>query len=238
VTTRDGGSTATLRGLGVSPDRLHTLTDVSFATATPPLHATERLDSPLIGLNFRAFSAKHFANDRTEKYDLAVQALCVWLERELNARLVFFSFCDVGAQRDTVAFERLARASHLQRMSLERYSNLGAAAARIGECDAFVATRFHSLLTAIRMRVPVLCLSYEQKGRQFMADWGLDKYAVDADSLDEGLLVDAFRQLWESRNHLRNHLDHVNVQCEQLAGRHFTLLRELLRPGRQSSTVR
>jgi polysaccharide pyruvyl transferase WcaK-like protein len=236
VTTRDAGSTATLRALGVSPDQLHTLTDVSFAAATPALQATERVDGPVIGLNFRAFSAKHFAHDRTEKYDRAVQGLCMWLERELNARLVFFSFCDVGAQRDTVAFERLVRASQLERMSLERYSNLGAVAARIGECDAFVGTRFHSLLTAVRMRVPVLCLSYERKGRQFMSDWGLGDYALDADTLDERHLVDAFRRLWESRTHLRNQLAHVNVQCEHLAGRHFTLLRELLMPGRESST--
>jgi len=53
----------------------------------------------------------------------------------------------------------------------------------IGSCDVFIASRFHSMISALCTRTPVVVTSWGHKYAEVMREFGLERYVVPAEEL-------------------------------------------------------
>ena len=91
----------------------------------------------------------------------------------------------------------------------------------IGECDVFVASRFHAMVSALAMKVPVLVIGWSHKYQEVLAMFGLEKWAFGQDKLTSTYLkrrfADLLRQSGGVREQLESRLVEVKRKSEQQA---------------------
>lgn len=79
--------------------------------------------------------------------------------------------------------------------------------AMIGEVDLLVSSRFHSIVAAMSLRVPVVSIAWSHKYRELMESVGLGGYVVEQEDLADSSLVDLCDQAWAEREHLAASLE-------------------------------
>ncbi|WP_341953817.1 polysaccharide pyruvyl transferase family protein [Salinibacterium sp. TMP30] len=83
----------------------------------------------------------------------------------------------------------------------------------IGECDLFVASRFHAMVSALAMAVPTLVIGWSHKYQEVLEMFEAEEWAMPHSEAELGALVARFEQLAEARTEvaasLRQHLPAV-----------------------------
>ena len=74
----------------------------------------------------------------------------------------------------------------------------------ISQMDIFIGNRYHSVIFALKARVPVICLAYEHKVIGLMDTVKLNRYVVKIDDLTYESLIDKINQVWRERKLIRN----------------------------------
>ena len=69
----------------------------------------------------------------------------------------------------------------------------------IGLSDFLVASRYHSLIAALSMRVPVAVIGWSHKYNEVMREVGLEQWVVDAVSSPEGTTNQTIIEAWHQR---------------------------------------
>jgi|CXWL01.1.fsa_nt_gi polysaccharide pyruvyl transferase WcaK-like protein len=69
----------------------------------------------------------------------------------------------------------------------------------LSSCQILVGMRFHSLLLALHLGIPIIALAYQQKVANLMADRGLSSQCIPIHNLDEQKLQELFLKLGEVR---------------------------------------
>ncbi len=70
----------------------------------------------------------------------------------------------------------------------------------ISECDVFIASRFHSMISAICTHVPVLVTSWSHKYLEVMAEFGLDNYVAESRDITEESLTEMLTSIIDNRS--------------------------------------
>ncbi len=217
ISVRDTSSLEELGKLNVHRPFMATYPDLSFIFRHYRANSRNFSQIKRIGLNFRKFKAKHFPERAILLYEKAI----IDLLRSMpdNVELVFYSFCNEPHQNDLEMFEFIQEKFAEHHATVEKfcYRNLVELRDGIASCDAFIGTRYHSVLLAVQACVPTIGLSYERKIINFMADIGVDAYALDIASMNRDDLLHTWEKLLEARHQYEEHLqgivEHLGIEA-------------------------
>ncbi len=247
VYVRDRESLEWLEGLpSFSPDKVALASDIAFTFEGASPETGRRLlgdigvrpdGSPLIGIvpNMRVYEraagtgpdnlyvralvdvARHFANEvgcqvAVMPHEIKSRPHAVPDDRYL-CRLIVDGACDAGTVCAAVG-----------QYSSEELK------AMIGEVDLLVSSRFHSIVAAMSLRVPVVSVSWSHKYRQLMRSVDLGDYVLEHEDLGDISLVDLCDHAWESRARMVEALEegvpHHEVSARQVLDETVALIRE------------
>jgi len=71
--------------------------------------------------------------------------------------------------------------------------------AMIGQTSLLISSRFHSIVAAMSLRVPVVSIAWSHKYRELMDSVGLGEYVVDHDESGDASIVDLCDRAWQER---------------------------------------
>lgn len=73
----------------------------------------------------------------------------------------------------------------------------------IGKCDVFVASRFHAMISALAMEVPVLVIGWSHKYKEVLEMFGLEKWAFGQEKLSSEYLMKKFSELEKEKSNIK-----------------------------------
>jgi colanic acid/amylovoran biosynthesis protein len=86
----------------------------------------------------------------------------------------------------------------------------------IGECDYFVASRFHAMVSSLAMSVPTIVVGWSHKYREVLEMFELEGWAMEQKDFSGDTLGEKFKQLIKEeesvRKKLKQHLSGVKVK--------------------------
>jgi polysaccharide pyruvyl transferase WcaK-like protein len=108
----------------------------------------------------------------------------------------------------------------------------------IGETDAFLACRFHAMVGALSMGVPVAVVGWSHKYREVQAQFGLD-YCLDHRTATVESVCHVFQEVILQRESIERRIQAALPGVRSSSVRNFVVLEEflrgpLLRPGEAS----
>jgi polysaccharide pyruvyl transferase WcaK-like protein len=234
VSVRDADSLRALGAAGIGA-RFAVVPDMAFALP-------DRLKSgavgragtgaaKVVGLNVMAHQdPRYFPSADRARYDSYLQkmaALSEWLLVEGYAVRLFSSQTTadllVAADLRRLLDERgRCDLGGLEDLS-DRIRTVPDLLSTIGGCDVVVAARFHAVLLALELEVPVLGLAYHAKTSELLAAAGRPTWFLDIDHASEAELETAFRAVsgpvngsGESRSRLDEHRAAVERQFDAI----------------------
>ncbi|HEY3941624.1 MAG TPA: polysaccharide pyruvyl transferase family protein [Acidimicrobiales bacterium] len=203
---RDEQSRTAMRDRGLDTSLDHVFPDLVFGL---PLPAGIPTDSGTVGVGVMAYHGGN--DDRRQGHDIhvryvrAMESFVGWLvDRGYRVRL-FWGDRDDGA----VAAKILARV-YEERPQLgpatvvaEPFSSLRALIDEIAPMGAFVGTRYHNVLSALRLCIPTISVGYSGKFDALMSDMGVSEFCLSARSVDVNQLEERFGELERRAPELR-----------------------------------
>ena len=224
---RDAGSRDAMRemGLGVSGDRVYP--DLAFSLPLP------RGGSPAagsVGVGIMDYSGNNDDRPHSEaiqaRYTAAMTRLVLWLVD--NDRPVLLL---TGDTRDEKVIAGVLADLRSQRPALDRSAVTAAVPASLGELmqqlegvETVVATRFHSVLCALKLGKPTLAVGYAAKFDALMAETGFAEFSLRAKSIDVDVLIDRFNELEGKSGHYADRSAERNAANERLLNEQFVEL--------------
>jgi polysaccharide pyruvyl transferase WcaK-like protein len=196
---RDEYSRDAVRAMGVDTSRDEVYPDLAFALQAPPgpPHSVNRT----IGLGVMAYRGSNADRDRSEEiyagYVGKIVEFTRWLVDEgYRVRLV------TGDPSDEEVVAALVEDLHRTRPQLAGERLLRQPAGSFGELteqlagvDLVVASRYHNVLSALKLAKPTISISYAVKNDVLMGQLGLADFCQPIQSLDVERLTRQFRAL-------------------------------------------
>jgi polysaccharide pyruvyl transferase WcaK-like protein len=204
---RDLSSKTYLAGLGLDTSRDPVVADVAFGLESPRRSSTPRSDVT-VGLGIMDYhgwypwSQTAAATKAAYLQDLALLGIHL-LEKGYRVRLL------MGQESDREAIDSVTEkiAAHFDGIRPERLvfdwaSSLHDVMRQMTDTDLVVATRFHNIVCAMNVGLPVISLSYAPKNDALLNDAGLGAFSQHCEKFDvEAILEQIERQIRE-RDHL------------------------------------
>lgn len=199
---RDGISRDFVSSLGVDTGCDQVFPDLAFGLpVAPPLKrdATAPLTVGLGVMNYRGRTG-----EGTQIYDGYIAKLARFAEYALGrgfaVRLMLGQDNDHVAVVDLTARLRLSLSeAQLARVLYEPSSSLHDVMAQMQATDVIVATRFHNVVCALRVGMPLISLGYLEKHDVLAADVGLADYCTDVEQFEVEWLISRLERLLEER---------------------------------------
>ncbi|MEV8266686.1 polysaccharide pyruvyl transferase family protein [Microbacterium sp. NPDC076911] len=101
----------------------------------------------------------------------------------------------------------------------------------IGECDLFVASRFHAMVSSLAMAVPTLVIGWSHKYKEVLEMFDLEEWAFGHDQLNPDYLAERFAQLDASRIEVQAKLDTHLPAVKARSLSQADLIAEIVRDG-------
>jgi polysaccharide pyruvyl transferase WcaK-like protein len=114
---------------------------------------------------------------------------------------------------------------YIDKLSYKRIKDLKE---KISSCDAFIGTRFHSVIFAVQACVPTLAFSWDWKARNFFDEAGLGDYVLDVKDLAFAKLLKAWGNLKRTYTPYCEKLADLNENYQVLAYQHFETMKRCL----------
>lgn len=114
------------------------------------------------------------------------------LSRKKRVRLVIGDTSDIAVVEDLKAWLGARESAPFES---EPAQSVEQVMAQLAEAELVVATRFHNVLLALRMGIPVVSIAYEGKNDALMEAMGLGAFCQSIDSLDMSRLFDQLERL-------------------------------------------
>ncbi|MDX8434624.1 polysaccharide pyruvyl transferase family protein [Mesorhizobium abyssinicae] len=181
---RDGISRDFVRSLGVNVANDRTFPDLAFGLPIPTVER-EISESTVVGvgvMNYRGCTG------RSESiYSAYISKLAEFVARAVKrgfvVRLILGQDNDEGAVVDIIGRLR-SRVSEadLARVAYSRSASLHDVMAQMQTTDVVVATRFHNVVCALRVGLPVISLGYLEKHDVLAADMGLSAFCANVET--------------------------------------------------------
>lgn len=221
------------RGIDVSRDRV--FSDLAFSI--PPLPCGPG-DPRIVGVGVMGYRGSN--DDRRQaaaiyaSYMRALKAFVRWLiDHDRSVRIL------IGDENepDKLAGEELLADVRASRPGLEQDRVVAAYATTFGElmeamapAGTIVATRYHSLICALRLGKPVLSLGYAPKFAAIASNMGLTEFCQSAKSPDAELMIAQFTELEKRQEELRQTIAEGNAMYNRNAAAQFAELSAVLFP--------
>ena len=209
--------------------------DLAFAI---PVAADSPGDPDLIGVGVMDFHGSNDERQRAdeiyESYVRNMKAFILWLVDSGKTVRLFVGDtkgCDdvvVGRLLTELQAERPALPA--SRVSAAQASSFGDLVKALRPVGAVVATRYHNVISAIRLCKPTISVGYAAKHDAVMAEVGLAEFCQRAGTLDAGRLIEQFIELQSRAPGLRAELAKRNQALAEQAKVQFTALSSLLFP--------
>lgn len=114
-------------------------------------------------------------------------------------------------------YERIAQPERVRFVDGEHPAHV--LRALIGQCDLFVASRFHAMVSSLAMEVPTLVIGWSHKYREVLDMFDLASWATAADELTEELFASRMQALVEQAADVRASLrDHAPTVYDAAMG--------------------
>ena len=114
------------------------------------------------------------------------------LSRKKRVRLVIGDTSDIAVVEDLKAWLGAKQSAPFES---EPAQSVDQVLAQLAEAELVVATRFHNVLLALRMGIPVLSIAYEGKNDALMKAMGLGAYCQSIENLELPRLLDQVQRL-------------------------------------------
>ncbi|PXY32078.1 polysaccharide pyruvyl transferase family protein [Prauserella muralis] len=222
---RDELSRQAMREMGVDVSRDPVYPDLAFALPVPP--ATP--ETGAVGVGVMAYYGGNDDRARAERLHRAYVETMRRFVRTLadGGRSVRLFTGDEVDER--VVAEILATPGlDTSRVTAERPADLAALLTRMNEVDTVVATRYHNVLSALKLGKPTLSLGYAAKNDVLMAGMGLGEFCQPARSVDFDRLLEQFTKLESRREELTATLARRNREQTERLAEQFALLSKTL----------
>lgn len=217
VFARDRQSLRHLRSLQIlSNGALRLASDVAFQFPASPTDVARGIlesvgvsaaDGPLIGIAPNMMVYKRVPGEGPDnRYVQALAAICGHLIRRSNATVVVIPHHIWKGDKldDRFIGKSLAEmgtfGDHLR--VIDRDYDSADLKAVIGQLDFLVASRFHSLVAALSMRVPLVVVGWSHKYVELMRDVGLSQYVLSVREVRDGS-IGALKVGWKKRDQLK-----------------------------------
>lgn len=218
---RDTGSRAFMERIGFDTRNDAVYPDIAFKVPEPSLPPRHDADRPLaVGVGVMSYHG--WRTDRCrgaaiyETYIAKISQFVLWLLDQGHAvRILMGAEGDRQAMADLVA--RVAAATPgvpQNRLHADPVHSLHELMQQIAETDMVVATRFHNIVSALKLRKPTVSLGYAQKNDLLMAEMGLGGFCQHIEDLDLRLLFEQFEQLRANRKQYEERLREANHVCQ------------------------
>lgn len=222
------------RGLDTSRDRVHA--DVAFAL---PMPACGPGDPRIVGLGVMEYHGGDADRARAAEirsaYLATMKRFVLWLLD--HDRCVRLLVADENEPERTAAAEILTdvRAARPRltpdRLSLHQASSFAELMDELAPIGTVVATRYHTMICALRLGKPVIALGYAPKFAAILSAMGLADFHQSARSPDADRLVAQFLELEQRQGDLRTAIAAGNASFEQRAEEQFAELSAALFAG-------
>ncbi len=216
-------------GLDVSRDRV--APDLAFSlpvpSGGPPGLRT-------VGVGVMDYSGsnddRRRASDIRARYTEAMTHFVLWLvdhDRmvrllagdEQDAPAISSVLADVRAQRPTLPADALRAVSA---------SSLDDLVRELQTVETVVASRFHTVLCALKIGKPTLAVGYAPKFDALMTEMGLGRFSLEAKSVDAGMVIDRFAELEKACAHHSERITRRAAENARLCELQFAEMSEAL----------
>jgi polysaccharide pyruvyl transferase WcaK-like protein len=238
VTLRDASSLDYCSKLHLKNSNIHLTSDLAFLLdPSPRSNALSILESlnipkniPIFGVTLSRKSSvfrQSFGLDKAgvelnegEKIDLHVKIMADVFDqvsKEIGAFILFIPHC-TGNEKEKLYDDRAIALKVLEQMQhkdmacvIEQELSAPDIKALIGEFDFMVGERMHSVVNAMSMCVPSLCISFPSDPRVNMITEmiGFSGNVYDIRELKQDTLIEQIRTNWEKRSEIRKNLKEI-----------------------------
>ena len=230
---RDAPSIEMMDQRGVDISRSHVFSDLAFGVLP---RSCGPVDPRIVGVGVMEY---HGGNDDRGQdaairaaYLTAVKGFVRWLID--NDRIVRILVADENGPDEVVGQEILADArAHRPdlvggRVTVHYSSTFTELMCAMAPASAIVATRYHTLICALRLGKPVMSLSYAPKFAALASTMGLSAFCQSAKSPNADRLVSQFVELERRQEELRASIAAGNTICERRVEAQFAELSGIL----------
>jgi len=165
--------------------------------------------SPLIGITPTGaeWNYRNLANSQKEqrRYNQIIAKTINYLIDKFNATIVFFPQL-YGNSDDIPLINKIIKMvdkkDAVKILSKEFNSEIQQAI--ISQMDLFIGNRYHSVIFALKGKIPTVCLAYEHKSIGIMDAVKLDRFVIKIDDLSYEILIDKINLAWREREKIKN----------------------------------
>jgi polysaccharide pyruvyl transferase WcaK-like protein len=221
---RDEVSRDAMNAMGVDTSRDPVHTDLAFALPNPrPL-----LDHGVVGVGVMDYHGgnedRANAAEIHRDYVRDMTEFVRWLAEDGRVVRLF-----VGDQVDERVAERIIESVGSRAVSVVHTSTLDDLLREMARVDAVVASRYHNVLSAVKLGKPTVAVGYAAKSDALMAEMGLAEYCQSIRDLDVDRLIKQFTLAVERTPELRVVLARRNAEMTRRVDAQFAELSALLR---------
>jgi polysaccharide pyruvyl transferase WcaK-like protein len=199
---RDAKSRAIAREVGVTVDA-DVFPDCVYSLNVPPFNTSrsETREKPLVGISPMAYcDPRRYWIQDLRVYEDFIRKLTLfasWLSH--YHRLILFS-TDILFDSQTledldVALKNETDMNDTRLFAHEPILTTEALLSRLSSMDYIVTCRFHGVVFAHLMNIPVIAISHHHKVATLMTDLGLSEYCLDINTFDPELLATTFTRM-------------------------------------------
>ncbi len=144
---------------------------------------------------------------RQKQYNLILAKTIDYIIDKLNATVVFFPQL-YGESNDLPLIYNIIKLVD-KKADVKVFSkkwNSDIQQAIISQMDLFIGNRYHSIIFALKGKVPVVCLAYEHKAIGVMNAVKLNKFVIKINNLSYKILTNKVDLAWEKKEKIKNTL--------------------------------
>jgi polysaccharide pyruvyl transferase WcaK-like protein len=184
---RDDDSLAYMRSIGMDENASIVLPDLAFLLPTPP-EPPRPAGAPLtVGVGIMNYRGWRDSKTVFEDYVDTHARLIQWLDARGYATRIIIGQAPTDFKAVRAIEERLGRPLIGPRE--EAMNSIHDAMQAIAETDLVVASRYHVQIAALKMRRPLISLSYAPKNDALLQEVGLGAFIQDVHRIDFDLLT-------------------------------------------------
>jgi colanic acid/amylovoran biosynthesis protein len=234
VVAREYRSLGLLAEIGLRR-RVLVLPDLAFSRASAAITdlssglVQRSAGRPLVGLTLMDWQGQNPRFHNQPSYEDSILCLMRHAREHYSADIVLFAQCTgpTAAQDDRRIARRVMAAAQSQGIAgvtlIDAVLSPEALQAAYAQLDLLVATRMHSAIFALSANVPTLVIGYLHKSVGIMEMLGLERHALDIDTIDATMLCGSFDALWVERAWVRQRLA-GRIPAMQQTLQHLSLL--------------
>ncbi len=180
--------------------------------------------------NYRNSADPH---EKQERYNKIIAKTIDYLIDKFDATIVFFPQLYGNSDDMPLINEIIKMVDKKDAVKvLSKRWNSEIQQAIISQTDLVIGNRYHSVIFALKGKIPTVCLAYEHKSVGIMHMVGLDKFVININDLTYENLIVTIDQAWNQREKIRKGL---NSQMEIVRKR--SLVNSMLATGLINSEI-